>query len=284
MANSTVEQSDTEATNINETLDCGIIMPIASMTGYPESHWTKVKDIIIEATSQVDGYKFSTKIVSETNGETHVIHKTIIQNLYNSEIVICDISGKNPNVLFELGMRLAFDKPTILIRDNETDFMFDTGVIEHMTYPKSLSYPEVVEFKKELAIKIKITLEKEKSDPNYSAFLRSFGTFEITKLDQTEISDANQIILSELKNVQKLLTSSQTKNHTKNKIIPSILKDVINKYISDTNDYDAPEIIQYKEEFIKYLEVNNITTESLPSGVLVPYIRKIQNDNNSLPF
>jgi hypothetical protein len=34
--------------------------------------------------------------------------------------------------MFELGMRLAFDKPTVIIKDDKTDYMFDTGIIEHV--------------------------------------------------------------------------------------------------------------------------------------------------------
>lgn len=41
--------------------------------------------------------------------------------------------------MFELGMRLTFDKPTIIIKDNTTDFIFDTGPIEHLQYPKDLN-------------------------------------------------------------------------------------------------------------------------------------------------
>ncbi|WP_353118770.1 hypothetical protein [Myroides odoratus] len=55
-----------------------------------------------------------------------------MNNIYNDEIVVCDVSSKNPNVMFELGLRLAFDKPTIIIKDEKTGYSFDTGVIEHL--------------------------------------------------------------------------------------------------------------------------------------------------------
>ena len=58
-----------------------------------------------------------------------MIHKTIVQNLYLNPIVVCDVSGKNANVMFELGLRLAFDKPTIIIKDDKTDYSFDTSVV-----------------------------------------------------------------------------------------------------------------------------------------------------------
>lgn len=288
MSNSTTILEESNETKVNKTLDCGIIMPIAGMTGYSESHWTKVKNIIIEATAQVKGYDFKTKIVSESDGEINVIHKRIIQNLYNSEIVICDISGKNPNVLFELGMRLAFDKPTILIKDDNTDFIFDTGVIEHIAYPKSLSYPEIVEFKKELATRIKTTYEKMKNDPSYSTFLRNFGTFKITQLDQEEVKISNEssLILEELKRIQNNVSISniEKRNKSSRPFIPSNLKSIIQEYINDTGDYESPNVIQYKEEFIKYLANKGIQINAfkIPDNVLIKYINDAQDVN--LPF
>jgi hypothetical protein len=66
-----------------------------------------------------------------------VIQKRIVQNLYSSDVIVCDVSGKNPNVMFELGMRLAFDKPTLIVKDDKTDYSFDTGIIEHVPYPRT---------------------------------------------------------------------------------------------------------------------------------------------------
>jgi hypothetical protein len=64
-----------------------------------------------------------------------VTQKRIVQNIYDNEMVICDVSAKNPNVMFELGMRLAFDKPAIIIKDDKTNYSFDTAPIEHLEYP-----------------------------------------------------------------------------------------------------------------------------------------------------
>lgn len=69
-----------------------------------------------------------------------VIQKRIVQGVYGADLIVCDVSCKNSNVMFELGMRLAFDKPTVIIKDDKTDYTFDTGVIEHITYPRDLRF------------------------------------------------------------------------------------------------------------------------------------------------
>lgn len=170
-------------------------MPIAKFDGLNESHWLQVKEILVDAIS-IAG--FEGQLVSEAD-ESSVIHKRIIQNLYNKEIVVCDVSGRNPNVMFELGMRLAFDKPTIIIKDNETPFSFDTNNIEHLLYPRDLRYPEVVAFKKKLADKITSTCEAAMKD-GYTTFLGHFGTFKVASIE-TEVVSSDKYILDQLENL-----------------------------------------------------------------------------------
>ncbi|TOQ35496.1 hypothetical protein CGG96_25060, partial [Vibrio parahaemolyticus] len=150
---------------------CGIVMPISSIDGCGESHWKDVYGILEEAIQDA-GYKAN--MVSDSD-DVGVIQKRIIQNLYENPIVVCDVSGKNPNVMFELGMRLAFDKPTIIVKDDETAYSFDTSSIEHIEYPRDLRFTDIVRFKTKLSEKIKNTIEKSTSDPSYTTFLKHFG-------------------------------------------------------------------------------------------------------------
>lgn len=254
---------------------CGIIMPIAPMDGYTADHWSEVKSIITEATQQVNGIKFKTEIVSNSDGEIDIIHKRIIQNLFNADIVICDISGRNPNVMFELGMRLTFDKPTIIIKDDVTDFIFDTGVIEHLIYPKDLRFKKIVEFKKHLASRIQITYQKSQSDSNYSTFLGNFGQFKIPTLNQETVSDVNQLILDELINLQSEMNYVKrevaatkeslffpetygSSNHINGSQTFPPASSVVELYIKEYKDLRDSLEIMADRKFQKYLNENNI--------------------------
>ena len=130
---------------------CGNDMPISATEGCPVEHWKEVLVIVKEV---ILGAGFEPNLVSDAD-DIGVIQKRIIQNVYNNEIILCDVSGRNPNVMFELGMRLAFDKPTIIIKDDKTDFAFDTQVIEHVGYPRDLRYPRMIDFRSKLEAKIK---------------------------------------------------------------------------------------------------------------------------------
>ena len=75
--------------------------------------------------------------------------------------------------MFELGMRLAFDKPTIIIIDDKTSYSFDTAIIEHLSYPRDLRYGKINEFKIKLKEKIIATIKKSENDPNYTTFFKT---------------------------------------------------------------------------------------------------------------
>lgn len=184
-----------EKENGLEKIKCGIIMPISLIDGCSAEHWLEVKNIYVETASSISTYDFETFIVSESE-DVGIIQKRIVQNIYNSDIVICDVSGKNPNVMFELGMRLAFDKPTIIVKDNQTNYIFDTGVIEHLEYPRDLRFSKIIDFKKRLSAKLVATLEASRKDPQHSTFLKSFGQFKVSKLSESEVTVDKAILNS----------------------------------------------------------------------------------------
>lgn len=59
-------------------------------------------------------------------------------------MAICDLSTRNPNVLFELGFRQAFDKPTVLVQEENTERIFDISGFRTIDYRSSLKYHEVL--------------------------------------------------------------------------------------------------------------------------------------------
>jgi hypothetical protein len=179
---------------------CGIIMPISAIDGCAEPHWADVREIIEAA---ISGAGFEARLVSDAD-EVGIIQKRIIQNVYDDPIVVCDVSGKNPNVMFELGMRLAFDKPTIIIKDDKTAYTFDTAPIEHLEYPRDLRFAKIVEFQQNLSGKIEATHNKAQSDKNYTTFLKNFGSFSVAKIE-TRTMDKDEFILEELRGLKSLM-------------------------------------------------------------------------------
>jgi hypothetical protein len=179
---------------------CGIVMPISAIDGLSENHWADVLGMISDAATKAG---FNANLVSNAD-DVGVIQKRIIQNLYDNAIVVCDVSGKNPNVMFELGMRLAFNKPTIIVKDDKTSYSFDTSPIEHVSYPRDLRYSQVVDFKQKLADKIMATHARAQSDTNYTSFLGHFGEFTVAKIEKKELP-GQEYVLQELNVIRTTL-------------------------------------------------------------------------------
>jgi hypothetical protein len=54
-----------------------------------------------------------------------VIQSTIVNDLLEADLVLADLTEHNPNVLFELGMRMHADLPVVLVRSRGTGAIFD---------------------------------------------------------------------------------------------------------------------------------------------------------------
>lgn len=154
---------------------CGIIMPISAIAPkYDAAHWSDVRRVLDEAIANAG---LTPQIVSDSF-ESDVIQSRIIHNLYENPMVVCDISGLNPNVMFELGMRLTFNKPVVIVTDDFSSIPFDTKVIEHLGYPTDLHIHKTVEFQKKLTAKIQQILEQVSSG-KYKSPLAAFGSFQV---------------------------------------------------------------------------------------------------------
>jgi len=68
-----------------------------------------------------------------------VIHSTIVNDLLQADLVIADLTEHNPNVLFELGLRMAMEKPIALIRAKGTLAIFDVdNLLRVLDYDSNL--------------------------------------------------------------------------------------------------------------------------------------------------
>jgi len=235
---------------------CGIVMPISSIDNCSETHWKEVRGIITDA---VESAGFEARLVSEAN-DSGIIQKRIVQNLYKNDIVVCDVSCKNPNVMFELGMRLAFDKPTIIVMDNMTKYSFDTAPIEHLGYPRDLSYYQILDFQKALTEKIKGTVNAAKQ-PDYTTFLKNFGEFQIATIENKKGS-INDVVLSRLDDMARQITEIRVNQRVR------IIDRVESEFITDQIDKLARQLID------SYCAENKISESVLSEANEVDDVRR----------
>lgn len=97
-----------------------------------------------EVKETIENHNFENRYFVSRSGSEFNITDQIIKNLNRADIVICDLSGENgnPNVMYELGVRLSISrKPVILIREQEDSsknkYIFDIqGFYAHPFNPK----------------------------------------------------------------------------------------------------------------------------------------------------
>jgi hypothetical protein len=65
------------------------------------------------------------KVKTANRQGSDVIQSTIITDLIEADLVIADLAEHNPNVMFELGVRMAQDKPVVLMKAEGTGPLFD---------------------------------------------------------------------------------------------------------------------------------------------------------------
>lgn len=174
MAPKTGQQANSATDHLNF---CGVVRPIAAWDGCSSDHWADIQEIIAEACVET-GYV--ARLVSEMTGAS-VIQAEIVNNLYGDPVIVCDVSGRNPNVMFELGMRIAFQKPVIIVVDDATDFSFDISPLRHIIYRRDREYKSIVRFKNQLVEALR-TVDK------LTGYLSQFGDIHVTNIGDRTVS------------------------------------------------------------------------------------------------
>lgn len=123
-------------------LVCFVAMPFGEKkSDRPVGFFAEVlKQIIAPA-----GRKAGFRVVTARKQGSDVIHATIVNGLLDADLVIADLTEHNPNVLFELGVRMANDKPVALIRAAGTAPIFDVDNMLRVEEYNPCLWPSTVE-------------------------------------------------------------------------------------------------------------------------------------------
>ena len=63
----------------------------------------------------------------------------IQKSIIDSNLILCEMSGKNPNVFYELGLAHAIGRPAILVSNEKEDIPFDLRHIRVILYDNSIA-------------------------------------------------------------------------------------------------------------------------------------------------
>jgi hypothetical protein len=142
---------------------CFVMMPFTTPPAYDLGHFDRVYEHVIKPACKQAGFEPDR---SDDSLHTHVILLKMLQRILDADMVLCDLSAKNPNVMYELGIRQAFDKPVTLIKDDRTERVFDTGVLSDVVYAADLRYDNVVAAVGAISARLKATYEHREEEDN----------------------------------------------------------------------------------------------------------------------
>lgn len=185
--------------------ECFIIMPISDVDGYPKGHFGHVYENIIYPSCEMAGYR---AVRADEVKATNLIHLDILKNLIDAPIAICDLSSRNPNVLFELGIRQAFDKPVVLIQEAGTPKIFDIAPLRYLEYSKEMKYHDVLQMQKELKDAIEATAAADGEAGNVNSIVKLLALSNpamIPDLKGNKEELAFGMLQAEMREVRKLM-------------------------------------------------------------------------------
>lgn len=138
-----------------------VIMPFSEKTDkFPNGFFDEVFNSLIVPASANAGFVAQT---AQKNG-SDIIHKTIVNSIFNAEIILADLTEHNPNVLFELGLAIAFKKKVAIIRAKGTNAIFDVdNSMRVLDYNPNLWKSTVEMDIEKLTNHLKSTLESDDS-------------------------------------------------------------------------------------------------------------------------
>lgn len=162
---------------------CFAIMPIADHPDYSNGHFTRVYNHLIKPACEKAGYKV---IRADDAKASHMIMFDILKNIVECDMAICDLSSKNANVFYELGLRQAFNKKTILITDSITNTPFDITGFRYVKYSESLRVDTVMNDILEIAAMLQETESASEDDINSIVNLLKIQPAHINKVQLNE--------------------------------------------------------------------------------------------------
>lgn len=110
---------------------CYVIMPFSATESCTEEEWTQIYEDLFKPAVEEAGLEYQCRRSTATRGN---IVAAILQNLNDSYVVLGDLTDRNANVFYELGVRHSLKDRTILVAQKREDIPFDLQAYAYHIY------------------------------------------------------------------------------------------------------------------------------------------------------
>jgi hypothetical protein len=245
-------------------------MPISDTDPYQPGHFKRVYEHIIKPAVLKAGFN---PVRADDILHTNFIAIDILKRIISSEMAICDLSSKNPNVLYELGIRQAFDLPVTFIKDTITERVFDIQGFRDIEYDENLRIDNVEQTIDIISETIKNTFSsKGSAEINSLVSLLGIQSAKVSK--QYEITADTQLMLNTLDTLSSRMIE----------IEKSISAIRVSQNSPNTND-EVPNLPILSQSEIKALQVGDIVYHrKFGVGTITKIEGTKQNPVATIPF
>jgi hypothetical protein len=189
---------------------CFVIMPISDVDGYAPGHFHHVYNNLIVPACEAAG--FAPRRAGENKG-CNLIQLEILKEVLAAPMAVCDLSARNPNVLFELAIRQAFDKPVALIQEIGTPPIFDIAGLRCTDYHREMMYHQAVEERPKIAEVIRATYAEHRRKEGTNSIVRLLalnGAASLPSVPSSEIgSEMIQVLVQEVRQLRSEMRHAQ---------------------------------------------------------------------------
>lgn len=174
---------------------CFIVMPISDIDGYEPGHFRRVYEHLIKPACHAAGLE--PKRADDVESTNYIV-ADLLRRVLDSDLVICDLSARNANVMYELGVRHAFDKPSVLVKDSRTTRVFDIQGLRTIDYNESLRVDTVSSDVASLTRALIATLNAGDDDVNSMIRLVNLPK---AQLKESHVSNDTALVLNAIKDI-----------------------------------------------------------------------------------
>lgn len=256
----------TDTENIEKKKTCFVIMPIADHPDYEKGHFKRVYEYLIKPACNAVGYE---AIRADDSKASHMIMFDILKKIVECDMAICDLSTKNANVFYELGLRQAFNKKTVLITDGIEKEPFDIAGFRYVKYNPSLRIDTVKDNIFDISSMIEETETANENDINSIVSILKISPANFDNSSPTTLTQESALIFSALRDINSNIANlkSSINNTSNNTTLADILRSKISpfeNYRYRTNDKYLGELIEMSGNFVRFSEEPNriYTTKS----------------------
>lgn len=201
----------------------------------------------------------------------------IWQSIKSCRFVIAELTGKNPNVLYEVGLAHAIGKPVIILTRNADDVPFDLKDLRYLYYDINDPF-----WGENLKLGLKSLIQKVIDNPEIDVYLegiKNLKKVEFPKIETKKEIKPEEEIKKKIINISGNWKGAWKYNGSEHNIILNInQKDISLSCVGTVNYYDNEVLTVVQEIFEGKIIDKKISIQ----GVNYTYIERGNSENYGL--